>query len=921
MASTQLQPLLAQLALSVPPQRLVDAPEEERLPVLRLLEGRYAEILSDDEALRAAGAALAGGGGGGALAAMVGLVAAAKYPSAFRMHLTAIALLQLFVQANYTGPAVEYDAAHELLGVADAGAWRAEAVRCLDVAGQPAYGLMERPECLVLALLLFERVANAPAHVSVVQGRGDPEAAAEWYAQWLANDPVAASLRWWMARAFQVHNSVLPEPAAVLSAVLTVLLGVAASALAPAAPGLQRAVQVAYLLESARAAIHNQTEHLAVPLLVRAREVARFEFVLTGAKAKRTKFQAFHTAALVVLAKSETPTDGGDSDDGAGGAAGPERFSLDSDLLLERPHYELLEDVELEGAAPGAKRLRLDPDPDPADSATDPERLVPIAARAEDIAPALKKLDPNHQPRLADWDNVQLLLRLTTLRQTLPLGSTLVDEELLALVGRVLYADGAANWLVFARALWERSVLETSKARTIERGILQMTSLVEEMGIKIKARVIPAAAGAADAAGAAAAAATRLRFIHQLPLQPQWRLDAQLAEKYMSLGVLRSAVEIYTRLDMASEAALCYAAVGEEHEAERVLTARLQAHPEDARALSILGDVRQDPQLWERAWLVGRYYRAQALLARYYYRPPPASGLTPSVELAIKHMHICLTANPLNYENWFFYGCCGLETQQFALAAEAFTRCVSIDDTNSHAWSNLATALLRTDKTRPAFNALKKALRSQDDAKSSWRIYENYLIVAAKLHEWNDVLIAVRQLVEARRDAAGERLVDVPVVEKLVEILVASEYPRGDARLTHFQLSCIDLVCRVLPGVITTLARCWRVVARVELWRRRPWAALECHERAFRAAAHRADLETDEAVWRDAVEACADLVAAYESLGELPGKHDAADVVCLDWRYKARSAVRSLMSKGKAVWDGTEGWDRLEEMKAELSNR
>lgn len=919
MASTQLQPLLAQLALSVPPQHLVDAPEEERLPVLRLLEGRYVEVLRGDEALRAAAAALAGDsgsrGGGGALAAMVGLVAAAEYPSAFRMHLAAIALLQLFVQANYTGPAVEYDAAHELLGVADAGAWRPEAVRCLDVAGQPAYGLMERPECLVLALLLFERVANAPAHVSVVQGHGDPEAAAAWYAQWPADDPVAASLRWWMARAFQVHNSVLPEPAAVLSAVLTVLLGGAASALAPEAPALQRAVQVAYLLESARAAIHNQTEHLAVPLLVRAKELSRFEFVLTGAKAKRTKFQAFHTAALVVLAKSEAPADGADGADGAA----PERFSLDSDLLLERPHYELLEDVELEAVAPGAKRLRLDP-VDSADSPADPERLVPIAARAEDIAPALKQLDPNHQPRLADCDNVQLLLRLTTLRQTLPLGSALVDEELLALVGRVLYADGAANWLVFARALWERSVLETSKARTIERGILQMTSLVEEMGIKIKARMIPAAADA-DAAGAAAAAATRLRFIHQLPLQPQWRLDAQLAEKYMSLGVLRSAVEIYTRLDMASEAALCYAAVGEEHEAERVLTARLQSHPEDARALSILGDVRQDPQLWERAWNVGRYYRAQALLARYYYRPPPASGLAPNVELAIKHMHICLTANPLNYENWFFYGCCGLETQQFALAAEAFTRCVSIDDTNSHAWSNLATALLRTDKTRPAFNALKKALRSVDDAKSSWRIYENYLIVAAKLHEWNDVLIAVRLLIEARRDAAGERLVDVPVVEKLVEILVASEYPRGDARLTHFQLSCIDLVCRVLPGVITTLARCWRVVARVELWRRRPWAALECHERAFRAAAHRADIETDEAVWRDAVEACADLVAAYESLGELPGKHDAGDVVCLDWRYKARSAVRSLMSKGKAMWEGTEEWDRLEEMKGELSNR
>ena len=123
-----------------------------------------------------------------------------------------------------------------------------------------------------------------------------------------------------------------------------------------------------------------------------------------------------------------------------------------------------------------------------------------------------------------------------------------------------------------------------------------MTSLIEEMGIKIKTRIIPESMEE----DTSATTALRLRFIHLLPLLPQWAMDAKLAEKYMSLGVLRSAIEIYERLHMLCEAALCYAAVDNEREAENIILQRLATHPEDARAISILGDIRQDPSLWRK---------------------------------------------------------------------------------------------------------------------------------------------------------------------------------------------------------------------------------------------------------------------------------------------------------------------------------
>lgn len=829
------------------------------------------------------------------------------------LQLVAVALLQLSIQANFTGPEPSVSSKSWFANESA----NAEAIKLLSIEGKSAYDLMSEPVFLVLALIIFERLMNIPTGYSLVNRNVDvsieqitEESEKAFTLLDTANSPVNASLCWWRARALQVHLSVLSEPSDVLASVSSLLLQqLIVNGLVPAGEcsiELQKHLQLIFLLEAARNGIHAQTEHLAEPFLKKANAVSQMQFVLSGARAKRTKFQSFHTASLILLAKSTASALYSSSENEA-----PEDFALDSDLLLERPIYESLDDLESE---PDAKKIKLD---DLSHLVGEEERLFPIAVKQEDIPAELRAVDPNNQPTLNDLDNVQLLLRLTTLRQTSPSGNALVEEELSAVVNRIVYsATKSINWAIFGRALWERSVLETNKSRTVERGILQMTSLVEEIGIKIKSRVLPQAQEEHTSS-----TSSRLRFIHQLPLMAQWTMDAKLAEKYMSLGVLKSAIEIYERLNMVVEAALCYAAVDNEQEAERMLVERLKTHPEDARAISILGDIKQDPAYWLKAWEVGRYAKAKASLSKYYYSPPPGSGLTRNLQLALENMQDCLTANPLSYENWFFYGCCGLEGQQYELASEAFTRCVSLDDTNSHAWSNLATALLKIDKPRQAFNALKQALQQGEGAKRSWRIFENYLIVAARLGEWNDVLHATRQLISIRGESGGEVSVDVPVLEKLAQILVEEPYPnQEEARLTHFQLSCIDLICNMVPSVITSSARCWRIVSRVELWRGRPWASLDCHEKAYRATSLRPDLDTSEQAWNDAVEATSDLVSAYESLGELPGKHGAGDAVCKDWKYKARTCVRSLSSKGKATWEDSDGWNTLQQLKEDIAN-
>ncbi|KAG5419051.1 hypothetical protein I9W82_002818 [Candida metapsilosis] len=828
-------------------------------------------------------------------------------------HIYAITFLQLFIQSNFTGPAVKMSAYELLFPNADEKKLQSDAIKILNLEGQSAYDLMQDPIYLILAELIFEGLTNTPIEASLLSGATSDNNKqvldhAEIMCQHI-DDPLKASITWWKARTLQVHLSVLSEPSGIISSVCGVLMG--ANLLKEILPaqdskGIQMLALVQFTLEQARVYIHAQTEHASVPFLNKALGITGLQLLLSGAKAKRTKYQTFHTSNLIVLAKSRQNTlyDVGYSDNNL------ENFKLDSDLLLEKPQYESLEDLELEvGNDP--KRIKLDPKLSSDETAEN--RLLPLAMTVDDIPEDLKTLDPNKQPALSSIDILQMLLRLTVIRQTTPSNDVLVEDELLALVGRVIYSDAdGGNWLLFSKALWERSVLETGKSRTIERGILQMTSLIEEIGIKVTTRLLPQV----EETDPDSVASSRLRFIHQLPLLPHWSLDAKLAEKYMSLGVIKSALDIYERLHLEAEAALCYAAIGREQEAEKILIGRIKEHPEDARAISILGDLKQDPQLWEKAWQVGHYAKAKASLSRYYYSPPPESGLSKNLELAISHMYDCLHVNPLNYENWFFYGCCGLESGQFELASEAFTRCVSLDDSNSYAWSNLASALLKLDKVKPAFNALQKAVRSGGDRKS-WKVYENYMNVAMQLNEWNDVLIAYRELLSLRKDE-GDSVIDIPVLERLSEILISSEYPQEGQHLSHFQRSCIQLICETLPTLITTSARCWRIVARVELWRKRPWSALECHEKAYRALLHNPDIEVNEEVWNEVVDACSDLVGAFESLGELPGKHGAGDLVCKDWKYKAKTTVRSLMSKGKDIWEDTPGWETLLQLKEDL---
>jgi tetratricopeptide (TPR) repeat protein len=305
------------------------------------------------------------------------------------------------------------------------------------------------------------------------------------------------------------------------------------------------------------------------------------------------------------------------------------------------------------------------------------------------------------------------------------------------------------------------------------------------------------------------------------------------------MGGLKTALEIYERLEMYAEVALCLAATDREAEAVKLLEDMVfdskhgdgdgdgdgetikSPPPADApRLLCILADITSSsPRYYDLSWTVSgkRYARAQRSLGRHYTRVKDFRAAEEAYTLALQ-------ISRLDRQSRFALGCVQLELEEWMGAVESFTRCVQMDDGDAEAWSNLAVALLRlpapveaaeteveteteeegesaiddtedsdatettetTKKPDPhantyaALRALRRAATlKRDDA----RIWDNYLTVAARIPPsagtpWAEILQALSRIIELRGKKEGEGCVDVSVLGMLVEFFTKGfEYP------------------------------------------------------------------------------------------------------------------------------------------------
>ncbi|TVY59577.1 TPR repeat-containing protein, partial [Lachnellula suecica] len=310
--------------------------------------------------------------------------------------------------------------------------------------------------------------------------------------------------------------------------------------------------RVQFLLEKAQIHIMQGLDIKAKEDVRMAKQASGFSYALSGALGKRTKFQQSDISQLVVFAKSKESGE---------------------DLLRELKNTSLSSEDEPQK---GPTALDLNDD-------TLLESIKYTSDKIENSAlpPELSDMQPDQQPQLKPRDQI-ILLTEATIKDTYSPHDKLNSEEILPFATRVL-GDAPSNWQIYTQALLVRSRIESHRSRTQERSVLQLQAIVDQ--IVADTLEAPPSNGVPEItvtqflprakASESAPVPERLRYIYQLNSPTRWEIETELAFAWSTAGSLLSALEIFKRLQLWPEVALCHHSVGQEDKARQVIRRQL----------------------------------------------------------------------------------------------------------------------------------------------------------------------------------------------------------------------------------------------------------------------------------------------------------------------------------------------------------
>ncbi|CAO1625006.1 unnamed protein product [Parajaminaea phylloscopi] len=639
----------------------------------------------------------------------------------------AVGAVTAFVQLNWTGPDIPDDVRPvALLRWADPSSLpqrsvdsevdedetlearlNSAATDALTTSGEPAYHLCKHPFLLVFALRVLDALQS---HASA-----KTQCASSQFGK-------LETLPWWRLRAAALHNKVLDEPVALSDEVLRsadALIDSLNSRIATAANDSEQPwwhLQARLLIERGLALSRTGHDKEANDHFTRAAGATNLRYELSGALGKRTKFQREEKTILVVLAESSDETlrvddaqHGGQGVDGKAisDATSPKEEGDDAaadaleaeDVVSELPSSQDPQNSGWKAAPTPGQRSDM-----PSNYSLNDELLLEQTRFTSnaDTERAIKHRDPTAQPALAPLDQCILLALSLSISNTSP-EHGLTSSQISAFVSRV--AMHPRNWSVYTMALLLRSRLEATRTRTAERAVLQLQALLDQMPT------------------ADSSTSERLAYFFQLDLPAKWELQAQLAKLYATLGVLRSALEIYERIELWEEVVQCLGALGRQEEGIDIVKDLLEGKKTEAgqvlahkktQAQSSSSSGRQPRQrlnaarqgkLWcllgdlepENAeshyltgWSVSSHHssRAARSLGGLYFAKEQYA-------VSIRWLHRALRISSLMPRSWFMLGCAYMRGEEWGKAARSFRRVTAIDEEDGEAWNNLASCYLR----------------------------------------------------------------------------------------------------------------------------------------------------------------------------------------------------------------------------------
>ncbi|KAF7882181.1 hypothetical protein EAF00_011697 [Botryotinia globosa] len=868
--------------------------------------------------------------------------------------ITGLAAFNAFLQTNVTGPSVDFG------DVFQSSEWNADelrekCLRSLDVDGVSVYQYIPKVELFCLARYIFTVVFPRRSWVKT------------WDCKWMRIRINAYHQR--LLSGYSMNGRM--SDSTVLQDLIEQDLKDLENEMFVEESPFGTDAKVMLLLEKAQIYIMEGLDLKARENVKKASEVSGFEYALSGALGKRTKFQQTDISQLVVYAKSreddastevvesalKSEEKAPSSDIEQESTTGPQALDLNDDTLLESIEFAKTPSDKVDNSS---------------------------------LPAALAGMKPDEQPQLHPLDQIALLTE-ATLKDTLSPLDKLNSEEILPYAVRVL-SDKPTNWQIYTQALLVRSRIEAHRSRTQERSVLQLQVIVDQIIADTQESTPTVDADGVPQiqvtsflprakAGESAPVTERLRYVNQLNTPTRWEIETELAFAWSNAGSLVSALEIFKRLKMWAEVALCYHSVAQEDKARQVVRRQLYYSsqgpemdkydidadavvkekwdgemrtpppPHAPRLWCILGDLDQDPTCWQRAWEISkqRYARAQRTLGDYYTRKNDLAAAREAYLASV-------VVNRQNNDTWSRLGDIDLKTGNWDGAVIAFQQSIMIDDTDAKTYSNLGSALLSkhdelvslqkiakkeeastdipddeeidfslntSDRSNDPKEILRQALmaykRGAAIAHGNWKIWDNVITIATRMSPpaFPEILMGLRNILRIRAPNVGEYAIDMDILSSLVIEVVSRDKTDevGSSGETGIWVpkrgtlarAVIEMMDRDIIPLITKRVELYEMVEKLRLWQRDYKGALEAAEKAWRMSMNEEGWLEKEELWMSVVGTTERLVGAYENFGE-EGK----------WKGKARSALRGVMGKGRDFWEGTKGWETLQALMEEL---
>ncbi|KAJ9583690.1 hypothetical protein L9F63_021962 [Diploptera punctata] len=312
----------------------------------------------------------------------------------------------------------------------------------------------------------------------------------------------------------------------------------------------------------------------------------------------------------------------------------------------------------------------------------------------------------------------------------------LSNEELLPYLTCIL--SQPVCWSLEMSALFQRSRLEKDSSRSVERAMMQTEELVHS-----SAREAPD---------------VLLRhymfFMSYLP--PRWSVEAQHADQLVSLGIVKTALEVYLRLQMWDKVIMCYNVLNMRHKASEVILQELKKK-ETVRLWCLLGDATDDTSCYEKAWELSEFKSGQAQRhwGLFYFNKKKYAE-------SIPHLQQSLSINSLQVSLWFRLGFAALDQENWSLCASAYQRYCSLDPESFEAWNNLSKAYVKLNQKQRAWKTLQEALKWNYE---NWKLWDNYMIVSVDVGQLYEAMKAYNRILDLKPKHVDEEVLRILVEE------------------------------------------------------------------------------------------------------------------------------------------------------------